>query len=111
MIHIVRLNIKKYKLLMQQLLKIQTQEVIYYRIGLRKCNNKNNTGKIQNFIKSTPNSPAGYSGATILPPIGNSFMYIETSSDNHGNNVYVSFERTDIIQISITPSYYNRFSI
>ena len=38
-------------------------------------------------------------------------MYIETSSNNHGNNVFVSFERTDIIQISNITFYYNRFSI
>ena len=77
-----------------------------------KCNDKNNNGKIQTFIKSTiTNSPTGYSGATILPPIGNSFMYNETLSNNHGNNVFVSFERTDIIQISNITFYYNRFSI
>ena len=64
-----------------------------------KCNNNN--GKIQNFIKSTKtNSPTGFSGATSLPPIGNSFVYIETSSNNYDKNVFVSFERTDIIQIS-----------
>ena len=77
-----------------------------------KCNDKNNNGKIQNFIKSTKtNSPTGYSGATSLPPIGNSFMYIETSSNNHGNNVFVSWERIDIIQISNKTFYYKRFSI
>ena len=38
-------------------------------------------------------------------------MYIETSYNNHGNNVFVSFERTDIIQISNITLYYNRFSI
>ena len=38
-------------------------------------------------------------------------MYIETSTTNHGNNVFVSFERTDIIQISNITFYYNRFSI
>ena len=76
------------------------------------CNEKNNNGKIQNFIKSTKtNSSTGYSGATSLAPIGNSFTYIETSSNNHGNNVFVSFERTDIIQISNITFYYNRFSI
>ena len=65
------------------------------------CNDKNNSGKIQNFKKSTKtNSPTGYSGATSLPPIGNSFMYIETSSNNHGNHVFVSWERSDNIQIS-----------
>ena len=65
------------------------------------CNDKNNSGKIQNFIKSTKtNSPTSESGATSLPPIGNAFMYIETSSNNHGNIVSVSFERTDTIQIT-----------
>ena len=78
-----------------------------------KCNDKNNNGKIQNFIKSTTkNSPTGHSGAMSLPPIGDSFMYIETSSNNHGHErVFVSFERTDIIQISNITFYYNRFSI
>ena len=38
-------------------------------------------------------------------------MYIETSSNNHGSNVFVSCERTDIIQISNITFYYNRFSI
>ena len=37
-------------------------------------------------------------------------MSVETSSNNHGNNVFVSFERTDFIQISNIPFYYNRFS-
>ena len=79
---------------------------------IKRCNDKNINGKIQNFIKSTKtHSPTGYSGAESLPPIGNSFMYIETSSNNHGNNVFVSFERTDIIQISNITFYYNRFSI
>ena len=42
------------------------------------CNDKNNIGKIQNFIRSSQtNSPTGNSGATSLPTIGNSFMYIE----------------------------------
>ena len=69
------------------------------------CNDKNNSGKIQNFLKSTKtNSPTGDSGATTLRPIGNAFMYFETSSNNHGNNVFVSFERTDIIYIYM---YYN----
>ena len=77
-----------------------------------KCNDTNNNGKIQNFIKSTKtNSPTGDSGATSLPPIGTAFMYMETSSANHGNNVFCSFERTDIIQITNITFYYNRFSI
>ena len=77
-----------------------------------KCNDKNTNGKIQNFINSTKtNSPTSELRATSLPPVGDSFMYIETSSGNHGNNVFVSFERTDKIQISNITLYYNRFSI
>ena len=38
-------------------------------------------------------------------------MYIETSSTNHGKNVFVSFERRDIIHISDITFSYNRFSI
>ena len=77
-----------------------------------KSNDKNKNGKIQNFIKSTKtNSPTGDSGATSIPPIGDSFMYIENSSNNHGNIVFVSWERTDIIQITNITFYYNRFSI
>ena len=76
------------------------------------CNNKNNQSGISDFIKSTKTySPTGYSGATSLPPTGSAFMYIETSSNNHGSNVFVSWERTDIIQISNITFYYNRFSI
>ena len=38
-------------------------------------------------------------------------MYIETSSNNQTSNVFVSWERTDIIQITNITFYYNRFSI
>ena len=39
-------------------------------------------------------------------------MYIETSSSNHGQNrVFVSWERTDIIQSTNITFYYNRFSL
>ena len=76
------------------------------------CNDINNNGKLQNFIKSTKtNSPTADSGATNLLPMGDAFMYKKTSSNNHGNNVFVSFERRDIIQISNITFYYNRFSI
>ena len=76
-----------------------------------KCNDKNNKGKVSNFIKSTKtNSPTSDSGATSLLPIGDSFMYIETSSNNHGSGVFISFEQTDITQISNITFYYNRFS-
>ena len=75
-------------------------------------NDKNNNGKITNFTKSTKtNSPTGDAGSNNLPPIGNAFMYIETSSNINGDNVFVSLERTDIIQISNITFCYNRFSI
>ena len=38
-------------------------------------------------------------------------MYIKTSSNKYANIVFVSFERTVIIQISNRTFYYNRFSI
>ena len=78
-----------------------------------KCNNKIIQSRIPDYIKSTKTiSPTGYSGATSLPPISNSFMYIEIISNNHGHErVFVSRERTDIIQISNITFYYNRFSI
>ena len=38
-------------------------------------------------------------------------MYIETSGNNFGPNVFFSGERVDIIQISNITVYYNRFSI
>ena len=80
----------------------------YWRII---CNDKNNNGKITNFIKSTKtNSPTGDSGTTSLPTIGSSFMYKETSTSNHGSIVFCSFERTDIIQLTNITFYHNRFS-
>ena len=37
-------------------------------------------------------------------------MFIETSSNIHGNDVSVSFERTDFIQITNLTFFYNRLS-
>ena len=75
------------------------------------CKDKNNTGKVTNFIKSTrTNSPTGESGATSIPPIGRAFMYFETSGNNSGSNTYIKLIRTDIIQISNISFYYNRYS-
>ena len=76
------------------------------------CNDIINNGTITRFVKSTKtSSPTSQSGATSLPPIGTAYMYIETSSNNHGDSVFVSWERTDIIQITNITFYYNRFSI
>ena len=75
-------------------------------------NNKSGYFKANNFIKTTrSNSPTADSGATSIRPIGSAFMYVETSSNNNGSNVFVSWERTDIIQITNITFYYNRFSI
>ena len=98
----------KYKLQKQQL-NIQYWILQNWVI---KWDDKNNNGKIQNvFISTKTNNPKGFSRAESLPAVGNSFIDIETSSNHHGNNVFVSFERTYIIQISNTTFYYNRFSI
>ena len=69
--------------------------------------------KYETLEKSTKTkSPTSDSGATSAPPIGSAFMYIETSSSNHGHNrVFVSLERADKIQITNKTFYYNRFSI
>ena len=76
------------------------------------CNNKKNNMELSNFIKTTrTKSPTGNTGASTLLPIGTGFMYMETSGDSHANNVFVSFERTDIIQITKITFLYNRFSI
>ena len=75
------------------------------------CKDRNNNVKINNFIRSTKStSPTGMSGAVSLPPIGSAFMYIESSGNNNGDYTFVRLIRTDIIQISNTTFYYNRFS-
>ena len=75
-------------------------------------NNENNEANIGKVLKSTnKNSPTGDNGATSLPPIGESFIYIEISSSNHGNIVFVSLERTDIIQTTNITFYYSRYSV
>ena len=77
------------------------------------CKDKNTTGVMTNFIRATKtSSPTSHSGATSLPPIGIAFIYIETSSNNHDHErVFVSWEKTDNIQITKITFYYNRFSI
>ena len=82
------------------------------QIWVIKCNDKNFNCETQNFMKSRKTSiPTRYSGTESSPPIGNSFVYIKTLSDIHGNNVFVSFERTDFIQNSNITLYCNRYSI
>ena len=45
-----------------------------------------------------------------MPPIGDAFTYIETSGNNSGNGVFVSWERIDIIQITNITFCYNRYT-
>ena len=53
-----------------------------------KSNDRNNAGKIQNFIRSTKtNSPTGNSEAKSLPRISDNFLYVKTSGNNYGANV------------------------
>ena len=75
-------------------------------------NNTNGGMKIGKFFRSTrTTNNTENSGADSLPPIGNCFMFIETSGNNYGDYTYVTWERTDIIQITNITFYYNRFSI
>ena len=78
-----------------------------------RCLNKSYNAKSFTFLKSTTNtSPTSESGAASLPPKGWAFMYVETSSNNHGaNHVTVFSERTDIFRISHIKTYQYRFSI
>ena len=102
------LNMVNYKLQKKQYSNILSVEDIFQNLVI-KCNDKNN-GKLRNFTKSTETkSPTGYSGTTGLPPIGDSFMYVETSSNNHGN-VFIRFEGADFIQYSNITFYYRIFS-
>ena len=76
-----------------------------------KCLKKSYNAKVNTFLKSTTNtSRTADSGAKSPPSIGRAFMYVETSSNNHGaNHVMVFWERSDIIHISNIKFYYNRF--
>ena len=77
------------------------------------CNNASINGVTTKFLRATKtNSPTSQSGATTLSPIGSAFMYIETKSNTSGiDNIFVSWERADIIQITNITFYFNRYSI
>ena len=108
-------NLTKYnKILLTDITEIKFPESGNYLLSKWKifCNNRNNQSSINTTIKSTiTTSPSEHSGPENLPPIGNAFMYIETTVPNHGEGVYMSWERTDIIQITNITFYYNRYSI
>ena len=76
-----------------------------------KGDDKINRGKKTKLSKSSLSStPTESTGAPNIPPICNSFMFIETNSIIFGPNVFCSFERTAIIQISFITFYFNRYS-
>ena len=81
---------------------------------LKKCNDKKQNVKIQNFVISTKQTTQRAYQEQLLHPksvMGDAFMFVETSSNIHGNIVFVSWERVDIIQITNISFYCNRFSI
>ena len=78
----------KYKIQIQQELIILINED-FLQQRIIKCIGKNNKTKLQNFVKSSKtNTPIPRAGATNLTPIGESFMYFETSADDYGRNVF-----------------------
>ena len=113
--HLTKYN--KIKLTNQTILKYPNSGSYLLPLWRIVCNDRNKNGKLNNFVKSSKSSsPTNDSGATSLPPIGGAFMYIETSGNNNNQNnncanVFVTLQRTDIIQISNKTFYYNRFSI
>ena len=63
-------------------------------------------------MRSTQTSlPTNHSTATSLPPIGNRFLYMETSGNIYGSNIFCAVEKTDVIKYTNMTIYYNRFSI
>ena len=64
------------------------------------------------FFKNSSRTscPTPNSGATSLPPIGDSFMFLGKLRKNFGHNVYISFEKAANIQTSNIVFYYIRFS-
>ena len=116
----VSVKIDTYKLIKSN--KIQLTEITINKEGNGQYllprwkivfNDKNNNFVPTSFVKATrTNSSTSESGATIVPPIVDSFSYIETSSKNHDDEkMIVSWERTDIIQIINITFHYKRYSI
>ena len=67
----------------------------------KECNDRIDSGNSSDlFEASKPNSPTRDTEASSLPPKGDSFMSIETRVKNYFQNLFVSFERNDITQIS-----------
>ena len=79
--------------------------------GITKGNDKIYAGKVTTFLGATKStSPIAKSQAKDLPPIGDSFMYIRTSSIKYVEKDFDSIERTDIIWKSNITFHFSRFS-
>ena len=101
MIFIILPELIKDKLQIQQIVKLVILGQTFLPIG--KLIVKINT--LKNFINCTKtSSPAGKSGTTSLPPIGDGPMFIETSSSIHGANVFVVSSEQIIYKLLISPS-------
>ena len=63
----------------------------------KRCDDRNNNGKVSILIKTKISSPTGKLEATLLRP-GLAFWYVETSGADYGDStVFFSIERKDII--------------
>ena len=59
---------------------------------------------------SKHNTLTGNKETKSIPLLGDSFLYIHTSSKTFGTGVFVSFQRTDITHFGIITFYYDRYS-
>ena len=76
-----------------------------------KCNDQIDSGEKTNFTESSKtNTPTRTEGAKNVHPIVSSFVYTEMSGEIFRSNVYCTFERTGLIQISDISFYYIRYS-
>ena len=81
-----------FNLLIRQLLNILTVVKNYFKIGIETVMIEIIMVKYKILLNQQKQTVQLSSGATSLPPIGNSFMYIETSSNNHRHErVFVSW--------------------
>ena len=79
MILIILPNIRKKELVDTAIVKYPNTGGYLLQNWVIKRNDKSNSGKIQKIESTKTNSPTDFSGAESLPPIGNSFMFIQTS--------------------------------
>ena len=79
--------------------------------SLIKYNDQKIIEKKHNFkISTETNSPTSDSGATSLPPINDTFMYIETSSDKHGGMCFVVLNEQMLFVSLISHSIITNFN-